>query len=141
MALSADRMTDQICPWYSFSRELPVKAGAKIYAGAIVVLDAGYAKPAVEATGLTAVGRAEEFVDNSSGADGDETVIVKRGIFRYNNSDVDPVSKADIGNDCYLVDDETVAKTNGDTGTGPTRSVAGRVFDVDDEGVWVEFYK
>jgi len=140
MALSADRDTPQVCPWYSFERQVPVKAGAKIYAGGIVVLDGGYAKPAVEATGLTCIGRAEEFVDNSNGADGDVFVKVRRGIFRYNNSNTDPVSRADIGSDCYLVDDETVAKTNGDTGTGPTRSVAGRVFDVDDEGVWVEFF-
>ena len=43
MALTADRDTPQICPWYTFERELPVKGGVKIYAGSIVVLDGGYA--------------------------------------------------------------------------------------------------
>ncbi|HDM78821.1 MAG TPA: hypothetical protein ENG51_20520 [Deltaproteobacteria bacterium] len=142
MSLSADRNTPQICPSYSFLRELPVKGAVKIYAGGIVVLDGGYAKPAAEATGLVAVGRAEEYVDNSNGSDGDVFVKVRRGIFRYKNSSGDDeITRAEIGSDCYLVDDETVAKTDGDTGSGPTRSVAGRVFDVDDEGVWVEFYK
>ena len=40
-----------------------------------------------------------------------------------------------MGSDCYIVDDQTVAKTNG----GATRCVAGKVWDVDAEGVWVEF--
>jgi len=138
MSLSADRDTPQICPFYTFLRQLPVKGGVKIYAGGMVVLDGGYAKPAAEATGLVCIGRAEEYVDNSDGSDGDVFVNVRRGIFRYNNSSSsDEITRADIGSDCYLVDDETVAKTYG----SGTRSVAGKVFDVDDEGVWVEFYK
>lgn len=40
---------------------------------------------------------------------------------------------ADIGSDCYIVDDQTVAKTNGTN----TRSVAGKIMDVDAQGVWV----
>ncbi|SFM68170.1 hypothetical protein [Thermodesulforhabdus norvegica] len=136
MALTADRDTPQVVPSYSFLREFPVAAGKTIYAGGLVVLKNGYAEPGSTATGLVAVGRAEEYVDNSGGQNGDVTVRVRRGIFRYGNSaDTDAITRTDIGSQCYVVDDETVAKTDG---TG-TRSVAGKVFDVDDEGVWVEF--
>ena len=140
MALTADRLTNQVAPEISLIREFPVKADAKIYRGALVCLDGGYAIAGKTATGLTCVGRAEEYVDNTGGANGDVTVRVRRGIFQYNNSTgSDEITKADIGNECYVVDDETVSKTAGDDGQGnPTRSAAGKVFDVDDEGVWVE---
>ncbi len=59
-----------------------------------------------------------------------------KGIFAYENSSAaDEITKADIGKDCYIVDDQSVAKTDG---TG-TRSVAGKVFDVNSHGVWVKF--
>ena len=113
-----------------------VAAGAKIFAGSLVVLDGGYAKPGATATGLVAIGRAEEMVDNTSGGNGDVTVTVKRGVFRFANSAAaEAITAAEIGSDCYVVDDQTVAKTS-DTNT---RSVAGTVHDVDADGVWVEF--
>lgn len=116
----------------------PVKAGAKIYAGALVVLDAGFGAPGRTGLGLVAVGRAERFVDNTAGADGDAHVLIKReGAFRADNLATDLVDRAHIGTDCYLVDDCTVAATAG--GDPATRSRAGRVVDVDDDGVWVEF--
>ena len=52
-----------------------------------------------------------------------------------NSASADLISLADIGADCYIVDDQTVAKTSGTN----TRSVAGKVFDVDADGVWVDF--
>ena len=42
--------------------------------------------------------------------------------------------QADVGADCYIVDDQTVAKTNGTN----TRSVAGKIIAVDADGVWVK---
>jgi hypothetical protein len=112
----------------------PVGAAKKIYAGSLVVLNAtGYSEPGSTATTLTAVGRAEEQVDNSAGADGALSITVRRGIFRFANH-VDAVTRTEIGKSCYIVDDQTVAKTDG---TG-TRSVAGKVIDLDSSGVWVE---
>lgn len=113
----------------------PVAAGAKIYQGAIVVLDAGYAKPGATATGLIALGRAEETVDNTSGAAGAASVPVERGVFYLDNSATDAIAQADVGKSAYIVDDETVAKTNGTN----TRSTAGIIRAVDTYGVWVEF--
>ena len=116
---------------------LPVAAATTIYAGALVALDAsGNATPGATATTLTGLGRAEEHVDNSGGSAGDKRVEIRKGIFLFANSaSSDEITRAEIGDDCYIVDDQTVAKTNGSS----TRSVAGKVFDVDDAGVWVQF--
>lgn len=134
MALSTDRQTPM--------REgeiisMGVAASKTIYAGALVARDAsGYATPGATATGILGIGRAEAQADNSAGSDGDVSVDVRRGVFRFANSAAaDEITAAEVGTDCYIVDDQTVAKTDG---TG-TRSVAGKVFDVDSDGVWVSF--
>jgi hypothetical protein len=116
---------------------LNAAASKKYFAGSLVARDAnGRATPGAVSTTLKGVGRCEVFVDNSAGADDAITVPIRRGIFQFANSTAgDAISDADIGNDCYIVDDQTVAKTNGTN----TRSVAGKVFDVDANGVWVDF--
>jgi hypothetical protein len=116
---------------------LPVAASERIFAGALVARDAnGYATPGATATGLLGAGRAEAQADNSSGSAGDLSVEVRKGVFKFENSTgADEITSADIGSDCYIVDDQSVAGTDG---TG-TRSVAGRVFDVESDGVWVKF--
>jgi hypothetical protein len=116
---------------------LGVAASKKIYAGALVARDAsGYATPGATATTILGIGRAEAQADNSSGSAGDITVDVRKGVFQFANSaGGDEITTAEIGTYCYIVDDQTVAKTNG----SGTRSVAGRVLDVDSTGVWVEF--
>lgn len=113
----------------------PVKGATKIYQGGLVCLDAtGWAVPGAVATTLVARGRAEETVDNT-GANGAKSVKVRQGIFLFANSAAgDAITRAEIGDDCYIVDDQTVAKTDG---TG-TRSKAGKIRDVDAQGVWVE---
>lgn len=134
MALSSDRNTPR--------RDgelvtLPVAASKLIYAGAIVARDSsGNATPGATATTLLGMGRAEVRADNSTGSAGDITVDVRRGVFRFANSAAaDAITRAEIGTSCYIVDDQTVAKTSGSS----TRSVAGTVFDVDSDGVWVKF--
>ena len=114
----------------------PVKASVRPIQGGIAVLNAGYAAPGTTALNLVAIGRFEETVDNTAGSNGDVSVQVKRGTFKFGNSSAgDLIAQADVGADCYIVDDQTVAKTNGSN----TRSVAGKVFDVDADGVWVDF--
>ncbi|TIW26162.1 MAG: hypothetical protein E5V63_14800 [Mesorhizobium sp.] len=117
--------------------EIPVKGATKIFAGALVAVDAnGYAVPMSTATTLVGVGRAEKDADNSAGADGAINVRVGRGVFQYGNSAAaDAITRSNIGSSCYGVDDQTVAKTNGTN----TRSVAGKIHDVDANGVWVKF--
>ncbi len=115
--------------------DYPVKASVKPIQGGIAVMNAGYAAPGTTAVGLIAVGRFEETVDNSTGANGAAVVKVKRGTFKFANSSAgDLIAQADVGADCYIVDDQTVAKTNGTS----TRSVAGKIIAVDADGVWVK---
>ena len=113
----------------------PVKASVKPIQGGIAVLSGGYAAPGSVATTLIAVGRFEETVDNSAGANGDLSVCVKRGTFKFGNSSAgDLIAQANVGADCYIVDDQTVALTNGTS----TRSLAGKIIAVDADGVWVK---
>lgn len=132
-ALTADRNTPK-----KQAREIgvPVAAGAIIYAGSLVVANAsGYAAPGTTSTTLTALGRAEESIDNSAGANGDKTVRISRGeAYLFANLAADLVTQAELGKTCYIVDDQTVAKTTG----GATRSAAGKVLGVEAAGVWVE---
>lgn len=116
-------------------RDFPVKAAVKIWPGALVVIDSnGRAAPATTATGLIAVGRAEALADNAAGANDAINVRVRAGIFRWGNSaSSDEIARSDIGSTVYIVDDQTVAKTDDSS----SRSAAGRVWDVDALGVWV----
>lgn len=117
------------------SEEYPVKAATKCFQGGIAVLNAGYAAPATTATGLIALGRFEDEVDNLLGANGAVKARVKRGKFLFANSAAaDLIAHADVGADCYLVDDQTVAKTS----ATDTRSRAGKICAVDATGVWVQ---
>ena len=115
---------------------VPVATTKKIFAGSLVAANAsGYATPGAVATTLTYLGRAEEQVDNTTGANGDKTVNVRRKkAFKWKNHGADLVTQAELGKVCYIVDDETVAKTNGTS----TRSAAGTVVGIDSDGVWVE---
>lgn len=117
------------------SRALPVGATQKLFAGAIVCRNAtGFLVKGSTATTLVALGRAESPVDNTAGADGAVIGPYRTGCFKFANSAAgDAITNADIGNDCYIVDDQTVAKTNG----GTTRSRAGKIDGVDADGVWV----
>lgn len=132
-ALAKDRSTPQRTGVLDY---ILVAANTKIFAGSLVCRNAaGYAVPGSTATTLKAAGRAEEQVDNSAGSAGDVGVTVKRGIFQFGNStSTDAITIADIGGTAYVVDDQTVAKTNGSA----TRSAAGKIRDVDANGVWVE---
>lgn len=113
--------------------EDPAASGATIHAGALVVLNAtGYAAPGSTATGLVARGVAKEAVDNSAGADGDLMVPTRKGPHKLVNDG--SIDRTHIGSTVYIVDDQTVAATDG---TG-TRSAAGTLIQVDADGVWVD---
>lgn len=112
----------------------PQKAATTIYQNALVVLNAGYAAPGSTATGLIAVGVATKQSDNSDGSDGDVSAEVESGVFPFKNSaSTDAIAQAQVGSDCYIVDDQTVAKTDGSS----TRSKAGKVVAVDTNFVYV----
>lgn len=120
----------------------PVAAGVKCIQGGIAAMaisggTAGYVKPAIAATNLVCVGRFDENFDNSTGSAGGvstdsppgRTVCrVTSGAFWYDNSSSgDAIAQANVMGLCYLVDDATVALTDG----SGARSIAGIVLAVD----------
>lgn len=117
-------------------RELPVEANAKIFAGAMVMIGPVGSEARHAALGATAprvVGVAWREVDNTGGADGDVTVTVKRGVFLMANDSTNTLSRANIGQPCYVEDNQTVGSL------ATSRPIAGTVFDVTPQGVWVRF--
>src|SRR5579884_2536943 len=155
-ALSANRNTEEM-GGPGPRAVYPLADNVIVYLGSIVVLDAsGNAKPGVTGTGLKCVGVATQAyagpvgtpqsgpatpgnaADNTGAghAAGKVAVECRRGIFKFDNYGSDQVVAGDIGNVCFIVDDHTVAHSDG---TG-TRSVAGRVHQIDaDGGIWVDF--
>lgn len=110
-------------------------ASQAIFAGAILMRNAaGNLVEGATATGSYGVGISMERLSSVSA----DTVGIsyRPGVFRVGNSSAgDAITKADIGAACYIVDDQTVAKTHATN----TRSPAGIVEDVDAQGVWVRF--
>ena len=131
-ALSADRT---IVRREGVTFTFPVAASVTCYQGGLAVLDSsGNVKPGVTATVLIPVGVFTAKVDNASGSAGDLDADVLPGTFRFvNSAGGDEITAAEVGDTCYLVDDQTVSKTNGSS----TRSAAGQIVDVDTTGVWV----
>jgi len=112
---------------------LKVKAATKIFAGSIVAVEAatGFAVPAGDVVGHQVVGRAEEQVDNSAGANGDKEVRVSKGVFKWVNNG-SAVVQATIGDSVMAADDNSVKPTS-------TNSIAvGTCDSIDpDGGIWV----
>ena len=103
-ALTKDRNTVRKEGGYA---AYPVKGGARIYAGGIVSMGAdGFAVPGSDTAGQKFLGISREYVDNSVGADGDLTVTVwRRGCFELSATGM---TKANVGDAVYIVDDQTV---------------------------------
>lgn len=129
MALSSNRNTRERDPRL---RRFPVLAGEIVYAGGIAAIasSTGELEMASDKAGLVVAGRAEEYVDNS--ADG-LYAAARTGCFLFANSATHPLSAANIGDKCYVEDDQTVSAS-----AGSNSIVAGYVFDVESAGVWVE---
>lgn len=114
-----------------------VAAAAVIFQGAIVMRNAaGELVQGQAAANLVGVGMALSPADNADGAAGDLVLAYAHGRFHFANSTGgDEITAANIGDLAFVLDDQTVAATNG----GGTRSPAGFIEDVDAQGVWVVF--
>lgn len=112
---------------------VPLAAATKVFQGTLVARNAaGNVVPASDAAALRVLGVAQEDVDNTDGSAGDLTVNVKVGVFRFANSGTAAVDADDEGKVCFVEDDNTVAESS-------THKIpAGRVVDVDADGVWVD---
>lgn len=122
-------------------------AAAVIYAGGIAALYEGFAKPAAAGAGADNTAKAADaakyrvvgvFTENAKGGEqnGDVSVNIENaGVYLLKNSTGgDEITASDIESACYVIDDETVAKTNPNN----TRPKAGIVKQVDEAGVWVQ---
>ncbi len=130
-ALTQDRHThSQQCSPLS----VPIAANAVFYAGAMVVLNPqGFAVPGMTAKDVVYVGRAEEALSNVGGANGARRIEVRRLLaFKWVNDG--SITQAHLMKSAFIVDDQTVAATDG----AATRSIAGRIVGIDTDGVWVE---
>lgn len=112
-----------------------VKASTLLDAGKMIALDAtGYAVHASDAAGLKVVGMSDEAVDNSSGAAGAATVMVRRKkAFLFKNDATNAVAQAHVGGNVYVKDAVTV-----DSDGGTNNIVAGKCIGIETGGVWVE---
>lgn len=138
-ALAAARNTlkynTDVCPELI---SVPVAASTRIYQGALVGLDInGRAVAGTSNAAARILGVAIEEANNSTGAAGDKSVRVRQGVYYLaNSSSTDAVVAADVGRFCYVVDDQTVARTSGNG----ARNHAGVVIAVDSSdgvAVWV----
>jgi hypothetical protein len=117
-------------------RKAGVAADAIIFHGAAVGPDAnGYMAPASTTLRPLGVADLEMFadqaasgqsvgatlltpgykVDNTGGADGARSIVVRCGVFAMKNKVGDEVTAALIGAPCYVEDDETVRATSTDS--------------------------
>ncbi len=105
-ALTSDRNTE-----YSLGDllSMPVAAGARVFAGALVCSNAdGYAVRASDTAGLVFEGVATAQADNRTGADGDVRVVVRRR-GRYLLDSASALDQSALGAQVYAADDHTVA--------------------------------
>ena len=90
--------------------ESKVAASTKVYGGSLVCRNtSGYAVPGADTSGFVFEGVAQERVDNSSGANGAKSVVVRKtGIHRFAASGM---AITDVGKPAFISDDQTVAKS------------------------------
>lgn len=144
VALTTPRRTTQRAT--NFEHHFGVKAGVTIHAGALVILAAGFLRPgregqgadnaakAVDAATCRTIGIAADSVIGGA-ADGSATLDVASGVFPFAiGGGGDALTDADVGRACFVIDDQTVGKTN----PNATRCVAGALVDVADGFAWVE---
>lgn len=112
---------------------MPVLAAAHIYQGALVALTpAGYLTNASADASQRVIGVCEAEADNTAGASGDISAVPQRGLYYFANSGTtDAITDGDIGRSCYVVDNNTVARTS----SYGARPVAGRIAGVDPAGL------
>jgi len=127
-ALSAQRRVTPSIGGFEIVLQAPVKGNVKLYKGALVASDAtGNLVPAASTAGLRVAGIHDPGANHSvtdttatgpSGvlADGAINGNYQLGIFPFVNSGTDPVTQADLLNDVFMVDDQTIARSDGGVG-------------------------
>ena len=131
MALTANRKSPYLHGEWAETQKRNILNDAVMFSGAIVAVDyLGEAQPGADTLGFKVIG-VNEFgkIDN---ADDGEVIVPEKRIYHLANSTSFPLTVANIGQVCYVEDDQTVA------GDSTNHVAAGIVFDVDSTGVWVD---
>ena len=151
-ALSNSRNTPEMADGGRM-RVYPVEANTNIYLGGMVALNAaGNAVPASATTtvanALRVVGRAEYVKNgipgqnaiNNPGAAGAIAITARKGVFLYATDG--SVGAAQLGLNCFALDDNTVTALDRASGAGVQQyAAAGQVVAIDPSGqVWVDFW-
>lgn len=137
MALSADRDTKERAVPVATRHERLAASSKEFYVGQLVAIDTNATgspvTPAVPGDlNLQVCGRCEQRL--TTGANNTKTVKFKSGCFYYaSGTTFEEIDSADIGAQCFVVDDQTV----GLSGATGANIKAGRVYDVDSYGVAV----
>lgn len=117
-------------------QQRPLAAGTKVFRRGLAACKAGFYRPASGDPDEIVVGEFWDEVDNTAGADGAKLADIKFGRtrrLRLVDNDTDaPVVAADREKPCSLLDDHTA------TSFTAAKGAAATVFDVTDEGVWIE---
>lgn len=130
---------------------VPIADNVKIFVGGMVGVNAsGLAVRGADTTCVTILGKAgvpylpqpttqntnpNGLYDNTftGHAASSLQVVVQTGVFKWTNgTSADAITQADVGQDCFAVDDQTVGRV---MSTGRPR--AGKIVQVDTDGVWV----
>jgi hypothetical protein len=106
---------DTVASHFDYPISLAQKGAVKIWNGALVNVDAnGLAVPAADVVGHRCRGRANATIDSAGLADAAVSVEVLVGIVTVNNpAGTNQLTRADLGNYAYVVDDNTVARAAG----------------------------
>jgi len=128
------------------ARQVGLAAGVKVWQGGLAMLASGFARAARPGQGADMAAQAADaatcrvvgiFKHSAEGgvANGDVIAEIEHEgwYLLRNGTSGDAITAADIENDCYVIDDETVGKTHATN----TRPKAGRIKDVTPAGVWI----
>lgn len=135
-AATKDRNLTEIAP--GRTRAMPLETNMVIHAGTLACVNAaGNVVKGITSTALRCLGVFLAAMNSTGLAAGVLTAEPAIGVFGpfANSAAGDQITNADVGADCWIVDDSTVAKTNGSA----SRSVAGKVWAVTSEGVFLDF--
>lgn len=146
MVLTASRLTPELAN----TKALPfgVTAAVQCFAGGLAIVAAGFLRPgrvgqgvdnaakAVDAATYRCVGIFEQDVLGGV-ANGDVEAVVRPGAFPFAmGGGGDALTNSDAGKACYIIDDNTVGKTN----PNATRCVAGTLLYVRDGSAFVDIH-
>lgn len=114
------------------TRKYKAAANAVAFRGSLAAINAnGYAVRASDTAGLIVKGTCTEAIDNTGGADGDLEMQVRRGERCYfGTTGANAITQADVGDDAYVLDDQTVVRAAGTS----NNVVAGEVLAVETVG-------